>query len=709
MSRRLGKSAALLVMTLIVYLPSVRGGFIWDDRLNVEDNQTLRTTEGLISTWTRLDENIHYYPLTYTSFWLEYRLWKLDTLGYHLVNVLLHATAGVLLWRVLAALAVPGAWTAAAVFCLHPVHVDSVAWITERKNLLSGAFYLGAMLAYLRYALPDRREGKWGFYALAFGLFLAAMLCKTVACTFPAVVLLVLWWKRQRLAPGDWLALIPFFAIGIGMGLLTIWVEMKYSGALGPDFDHTLVERLLIAGRALWFYAGKLLWPYPLMFNYPRWSIDAGAWVQHLFPVAAICLAVALWLLRGRIGKSPLVAVLCFGGTLFPALGFFNVYFMRFSYVADHFQYLASAAWIALIVGLAAAALARAARLEWHKMVVVAAVLLILGALTRGHAHSYRDEKTLWRDAIGKNPDAWMPHFNLANRLRIEEQFDDAVIYYAQTIQIKPDYAQAYNDLGHALLKTGRFDEAIERCRRALELDATICGAHNNIGIALLEQGRSDDAIERFRAATECNHADPEGHFNLALALHRHGRPEEALGHYRQCLSLQPDHAEAHYNLGLILQARSDPEQALVHYLQAIQAQPNNAGAHHRAGLALLELGRGPEAIRHFQEAIRLRPGWPVALLELSRVLSSHPDEALRDPERAIELARSAAASTGQRSAVALEVLADAYAAAGRLPQAATTATRATELARAEGDEAAADRIEKKRDEYIAEATKAGG
>ena len=257
------KAAALLVMAMAVYLPAMRGGFIWDDRKNVLNNESLRTTAGLVRTWTRLDENFHYYPLTYTSFWIEYRIWKLDTLGYHMVNVLLHVTVAVLLWRVLAALTIPGSWVAAAVFCLHPVHVDSVAWITERKNVLSGALYLGAMLCYLRFALPAVRDRRWGSYGLALCLFLAAMLSKTVACTFPAVLLLLLWWRRQRIITGDVLALVPFFAIGIGMGLLTAYVERKYSGAVGPDFDQTLVERSLIAGRALWFYAGKLLWPHP--------------------------------------------------------------------------------------------------------------------------------------------------------------------------------------------------------------------------------------------------------------------------------------------------------------------------------------------------------------------------------------------------------------------------------------------------------------
>jgi hypothetical protein len=238
---------------------------------------------------------------------------------------------------------VPGAWLAAAVFALHPVHVQSVAWITQRKNVLSGVFYLAAMAAYLRFAFPATeqagrgRRGIW--YAAAIVLFLAALLSKTVTCTLPAVLVLVLWWRRGTLRRADVLALLPLFVLGMVLGLLTSWVETRYAGAVGPDWSLTLVERCLVAGRALWFYAGKLVWPSPLAFIYPRWEIDAGQWWQYVYPLAAVGVLAALWLLRGRLGRGPLVAVLCFAGPLFHALGVFNVYYIRYSNVADHWQY----------------------------------------------------------------------------------------------------------------------------------------------------------------------------------------------------------------------------------------------------------------------------------------------------------------------------------------------------------------------------------
>ena len=349
-------AAVLIAAVLAAYGPALRGGFVWDDPRYVTENPVLTEPSGLYRIWFDVGATVQYYPLVFTSFWIESRLWGLQPLGYHLVNVLLHAANAVLVWRVLRRLSVPGAWLAAGIFALHPVHVESVAWITERKNVLSGLFYLTALLAYLRFAPPDgegsARGRPWRFYALAVGLFACALLSKTVTCSLPAAIALLLWWRRGRIGRSDALALLPLFAVGAALALTTIWLEKHNVGAQGQAWELSVVQRCLIAGRALWFYAGKLVWPLPLIFTYPKWQIDAGQWWQYLFPAGAVALPLGLWVLRRRIGKGPLVAALCFAGTLLPALGFVDVYPMRYSYVADHFQYLASIAPIALLVAV---------------------------------------------------------------------------------------------------------------------------------------------------------------------------------------------------------------------------------------------------------------------------------------------------------------------------------------------------------------------
>ena len=346
----------LIVLTVAAYVPALRGGFVWDDDKYVTANRTLRTADGLAEIWFEIGVTIQYYPLVFTTFWIEHRLWGLEPFGYHLVNVLLHATSAGLLWTLLRRLKVPGAWLAAAVFAIHPVHVESVAWITERKNTLSGVFYLLALLSYLRFEPPDpqahNRRRDWRFYPPALVLFTCALLSKTVTCSLPLVILLLLWWKRARWRWLNVLPVVPMLAIGALMGLLTAWMEKNIVLARGADWDLSIVQRCLIAGRALWFYLGKLVWPAEVMFTYPRWQVRADVWWQFLFPAATIAVVVALWLLRRRVGKPPLVAALFFGGTLAPALGLIDVYPMRYSFVADHFQYLASIGPIVLFVAL---------------------------------------------------------------------------------------------------------------------------------------------------------------------------------------------------------------------------------------------------------------------------------------------------------------------------------------------------------------------
>ena len=462
--------ACSVALMLIVYLPALGGGFGWDDDAYVTNNLTLRSVRGLSQIWGQLTATPQYYPLTYSSFWLEYHLWGPNPLGYHVVNVLLHTLAAMLLWRVLVRLQLPGAWLAAGIFALHPVAVESVAWITERKNVLSAVFYFAAALAYLRWL--DYRTTK--IYLLSFALFMCALFSKTVTASLPAALLLVIWWKHGRIPGRDVRPLLPFFAAGAALGLVTSWLERTHVGANGPEWALSFFDRCLIAGRALWFYAGKLFWPTNLTFIYPRWQIDPGIWWQWLFPAAAIAVVMIPWSLRARIGRGPLVAVLFFAGTLFPALGFANVYPMRYSFVADHFQYLASTG----LIVLAAAGLTRIVR-----PVPFAAVLLplLLAVLTWKQSAIYADAKTLWQDTLAKNAASWMAHNNLGTILESEGRIDEAASHYAEALRLKPDHAEAHNNLGNTSYKKGLTDAAIGEYREAIRLKPDYATAYSNL------------------------------------------------------------------------------------------------------------------------------------------------------------------------------------------------------------------------------------
>ena len=598
----------LVAMTLATYVPAMGGGFIWDDDDYVLHNPTLRTAGGLAQIWFQLGATRQYYPMVHTSYWIEYRLWGLEPTGFHVVNVLLHALSAVLLWRVLALLRVPGAWGGAAIFALHPVHVESVAWITERKNVLSGAFYLGAAWAYLRYSLQEggKAAGSRGYYVAALALFAGALFSKTVTCSLPAALLLILWWKRGRIERRETLDLAPFFGLGAVLAGVTVWMEKHSVGTWGEHWDLNLVERCLIAGRALWFYAGKLCMPINLTFIYPRWSIDAADWIQYVFPVGATAALVLLWIFRRRLGRGPLVAVLFFAGTLFPALGFFNVYPMLYSFVADHFQYLASLGLIVLATALGWEAAQRfGCRGQALGRGVLIALLVMCGTLTWRQGYAYADLETLWRDTLAKNADAWIAHNNLANLLKARGQLDEAVRHYRRALLLEPGFARVYVNLGEALKARGEPEGAEKIYRRALAVDPTYAKAHIDLGNVLLGRKDVKGAVSHYRRALELAPDAVEAHINLGTALAGRGDVEGAILHYRRALQLQPDFAEAHNNLGKMLLAKRDVEGAIMHYRRALELKPGYAKAHHNLGTVLRSLGREEGARRHLRAARR--------------------------------------------------------------------------------------------------------
>ena len=527
----------LVLAVFIAYLPALGGGFIWDDDSYITQNPTLRSPHGFWQIWFQIDAvpRSQYYPLVYSVFWLEFHLWGLHPLGYHLVNILLHAFGSLLLWRVLARVQVPGAWLAAMLFGLHPVHVESVAWATECKNVLSAVFYFSAALLYLRYAEtceagPANRR-QWQWYGGALVLFAAALLSKTVTCSLPAALLLLTWWKKGRISWKATLPLLPFFVIGAGMGLLTGWIEKHQVGAQGADWSFSFADRCLIAGRALWFYAAKLLWPAHLTFMYPRWEISASAWWQWMFPSGMLAMIISLWLVRKRIGRGPLVALLFFAGTLFPALGFADVYPMRYSFVADHFQYLAS-------VGLLALAAAGLSRLPLRITMVL---VVALGVLTWRQTEIYRSLETLWRDTLAKNPACWMAQSNLGSVLLAQGNLAEAETHFRAALQLKPDSEDIHYNYGNMLGRAGRPDEAVTQFRQALQLNPTDAQAYHDLGIALYQEHRLDEAIACFRRAL-CYQPDyADAHYNLGNALVLEYKFDEAAREYREALRLEPD------------------------------------------------------------------------------------------------------------------------------------------------------------------------
>jgi len=645
--REWGWALLLLAVTILAYGPAWSGQPLWDDAAHMTRPE-LRSVAGLASIWTRLGATQQYYPLLHSLFWLEYRLWGESTVGPHLVSILLHGLAALLLVRIVRKLELRGAWLAGGVFALHPVMVESVAWITELKNTLSAIFFLTAALAYLDF--DGKRKAKP--YALALTLFVLGLLSKSVIVTLPGSLLVVLWWKRGRVGwKRDVVPLLPFFVIGIVSGLFTAWVERRFIGAEGGQFSFGFVERCLIAGRAVWFYLYKLVWPADLVFIYPRWNIDSTAMWQYLFPAALVVVLLVFLRLRS-CSRAPLAVLLYFAVTLFPALGFFNVYPFIYSFVADHFQYLASLGPIvAGVAGLAEGMARLQTRLRRPlkplPALLSAPLLAALFTLSWQQSRMYSDAETLYRTTIARNSSCWM----------------------------------AYTHLGLLLMEKGRHDEALAQLSRALSLHPNQADAHNNLGLLYMDMGRTDDARAHLSRSLELNPNEADAHNNLGALLSRDGRRDAALPHLKRALELHPNHAEVHYNLGDLLAAEGRTDEAMVHYQRALEIDPGYADAHSNFGLLLAQLGRAEEAVAHFRKASELDPKHANAQNNLGVMLAKmgKPDEAIDHYRKAVEI--------DPLELGHLDNLVLALVKAGRWNDASAILDHALSLAKAAGDE----------------------
>lgn len=556
------RALLLALVVALAYLPALRGGFIWDDDIYLTHNPLVTAPDGLRRIWFTTEAPSQYFPLVYTSFRLEHALWGMNPAGYHATNVLLHIANALLVRLLLARLALPGAWLAAALFALHPVQVESVAWVTERKNVLSLLCSLLALLAWLRYCdAPAGRRLRP--YLSGLGALLLALFAKTTAVTVAPVLLLVCWLRGERPSRSRALAAAPFFAAGLAMALVSLWWEEHLQGTRGAPFAFTVPERILIAGRAFWFSLGKLAWPADLSFIYPRWAIDAHAAAGYVWPAAALLGFGALWHQRQRLGRGPVAAFLTYLVVLAPTLGFFALYTFRYSFVADHYQYAACIGPLALV----AAALTRDGAGPGTRRLLSAAALVLVAALsvlTFHRAGIYRDERSLWEDTLARDPQSMI----------------------------------AAGNLGIVLMNEGRLDEAMALARTVRDRNPEAQEARLNLGVLLARAGRYAEAVPEFREAVRIRPDDDGARIKLGAALARVGDPAGAAAQYREALRLDPGSALARYNLGSLFAGLGRLEEAAAQLEEALRLAPDDALARQqleviRASLALR--GRGAQ------------------------------------------------------------------------------------------------------------------
>ncbi len=596
---------ALGLLVIVSYLPAMLwGGFVWDDSLCIKVDP-VREVSGLWQIWfspSALEEEHHYWPLVYTTFWLEHKLWGFAPAGYHIVNVLLHLANTLLVWHLLRRLAVPGAWVVAAVFAVHPLHVESVAWIIERKDVLSGLFYLASVLAWMRFV--EKPSSRWYVWSLV--LYAAGLLSKSIVVTLPAALLIYHWWKQGRLTSTDLWRLVPFFAVGL---VITVGDLSFYRSESTASLDYSLAERMLIASHALWFYAGKLLWPSELAVIYPRWDIHIADPLAWGYLVAAVALVVALWHFRSQLGRGPLAGALFFAVTISPVLGFVDYTYMKYAFVADRHQYLAGIGVMVVVIGSAAYGV-RGLSSMWQKSALglAAVVLVVLGTLTWRQASIYRDDETFNRHIIALNPQARNVHRHLGIALYEQGRYEEAIDSFRVAAEHRPNYAKVHSNLGMVLNKLGRFEEAETHMRRAIALDPKTKIRYQRLGNALYGQGRYAEAADAYRVSAEHRPDYPQAHSGLGAALNELGRFEEAETHLRRAIALDPNHTEALYHLATLRFKQQRYDEAIELLQHLISIEPGHARALGDIGVALFYLGRSDEALESFDQALSLDP-----------------------------------------------------------------------------------------------------
>ena len=611
-AQRILQAAVLVLAGWAAFSPALHGAWLWDDAVEVARNPDLRGLAGLARIW-RGTASPDYLPLKSSVDWLAWQLWGAHVFGYHVLNLALHLTGAFLLWQLLARLGLRRAWWGALLFAVHPLTVESVAWISELKNTLSLPLLLLAMLAYVDYdrarAAGPGAPAAGAAYRESLGCFALALLAKSSGVMFPGVILLYAWWRRGRIGAADLRASAPFFALSLARGAATLVFQHRWAGPGAAAAQAGLLPRIAVAGLALEDYAGKVVSPTGLLPLYPRWSVNAPALWDFLPWLFFGVIFAGLWAGRRSWGRAGLFGLGFFVLNFLPVLGFVPLAYPQSSWVADHLAYLP----LIGAAGLAAAGLGAAfdALGNVRATIVGLAVLALAAGWTltsRRYAAQFVSEVTLWSYTVRHEPNSAEARKNLGNALVHSGRLPEAIAEYAIAGRLNAGDPFLQYDYGNALMQAQRMPEAIARYRAALGLRPVYPEAHDNLGLALLDTGNLPEAIAQLELALQERPGAPGIQYNLAGALLRGGRAAEAIPHYQAMLRQVPDNPEAHYNLGLAyLQARRLPE-AIAEYAATLQLMPGSAEAHNNLGNALLESGKVTEAIIQYEEALRLNP-----------------------------------------------------------------------------------------------------
>ncbi len=489
-------AAGLVVATFLAYTPCWHGGWLWDDAYHLLDNPVLKPG-GLLKTWIpSKNPYINYWPATFTIYWLENQLWGLRPLGFHLVNIGVHAISALLVWRILRQLRMPGALLAAAIFALHPVNVEAVAWVAQLKTVLS---MMLALLSVLLYLANEQQPRLWR-YLLAIAAFALSGLAKGEALPLPVVLLALAWWQRGRITRRDVLRVVPYFIASAIMAGIEVWSE-RTLGA-GRAMSASIFQRAATAGIAVWFYFWKFIWPVNLIPIYPHWHINASNPLAYVPGIVLIGVLALAWCKRSSWGRPVVMLIVCYVALLMPVLGFVNIMYFRYSLVADHWQYAAMVVPIAGFASLAASLVKQYLPL-WAIGFGCLALMSALATLTCLQSHLYSDLTLYCNEELAKDPKSWPAYYTLAIMYSERGDRDLTLANLQRADEINDSDVTLENEYASVLLLSGQNERAIAHWNRALEIDPKMPDIHMCLAIAYAKLGESDRAIEQFQAELE--------------------------------------------------------------------------------------------------------------------------------------------------------------------------------------------------------------
>ena len=583
----------------------------------------------------------NWHPLTTISHMLDCQLYGLQPWGHHLTNILLHAAAAILLFLALWRLTDniwPSAFVA-ALFAIHPAHVESVAWVAERKDVLSAVFFILTLWAYARYARSDRFS--WRRYTTVLVLFALGLMCKPTLVTLPLVLLLLDYWPLGRVR-NQWsvirgliLEKIPLFVLSAASCVATILAQKE---AFAPTRAIPLQERVANAVVAYVEYLGQAIYPAHLavLYPYPEGSLSVAQAIVALVFLLIVSVIFFVW---RKAYPFAVTGWFWFVGMLVPMIGIVQVGSQP---RADRYTYLPE-------IGLYIVATWGAMELfkRWqHKREVFAVALLIIGAfVTRSYFQTsyWRNSETLWRHTVDITSRNYIAHNNLAGTLLDRGQLGEAIAHYTEALEIKPDVAQVQSNLGNALVREGQVEEAIVHLQKALQIDPAYAEAYNHMGSALMKKGQAAEAVAYYQKAVQLNASYADAYNNLGVAFLRNGQVDEAIAHYRKAVAINPGSAEMQYNLGNVLAREGNWADAIECYQAALSTERDSVKAakvRNNLGAALEKLGKSDEALEQFSQALQINGNYPEAHCNLGRMLAQRGrrDEAVAHLREALRL-----------------------------------------------------------------------